>query len=298
MVSERSERDFVDPAMLGRLSRLRMEARFPMSGGVSGHHRSPHRGSSVEFAEYRKYAAGDDVRMLDWKVLARTDRYYLKEFEAETNLRAYLVLDCSASMKFGPVGATKFELARKMIATLAALAIKSGDAVGLHCSGGSGKGEIPARRNPSHLRNLHALLGSMACEGDAALSSELHRVAERVPRRSMILIFSDCFEDAEGLLPALQHLRHRKHDVVVFQMLAREEVEFSFDRPTRFLDLEGAGAILAEPALVRQRYLSSIEEHGERIREGCREFEIEHRRYVTDENMEAALAAFLIERAA
>ncbi len=294
---KRIPHDFLDPKALARLARGQVQARAPMSGNMSGQHRSPHKGSSVEFAEYRKYVPGDDIRMLDWHVYARTDRFYLKEFEADTNLRAYFVLDSSASMSFASGGESKLAYARRMIATLAYLLVQQGDAVGLSCFAEKAVLDIPARRNAAHLRNIFDGLAKLEPRGETAIVSALHKLAERIPQRSLVLVFSDCFTPLEMLLPCFQHLRFRKHDLAIFHLLDRAEINFDFSHPTRFVDLETTSTLLAEPETIRARYFAELHAFLARLKSGCREFKAEYRRVVTDENYEKAIANFLIERA-
>jgi uncharacterized protein (DUF58 family) len=177
------ESQLLDSAVLNRLMHLTLLARSPMEGAVSGLHKSPHRGSSVEFAEYRNYVPGDDIRRLDWRVFARTDRFYMKEYEAETNLRCYFVLDCSGSMKFGEPGGTKLDYGKRLVATLAYIAVHQGDAAGLICSGQKSFFEIPPRRNPAHLKLIFDTLEKSEPRGPTGLMAALHDLAEKVRRR-------------------------------------------------------------------------------------------------------------------
>jgi uncharacterized protein (DUF58 family) len=291
------EHQLLDPLALARLQHLPLHARLPMEGSVSGHHKSPHRGSSVEFAEYRNYVPGDDIRRLDWRVFARTDRFFMKEFEAETNLRCYLVLDCSGSMSFGSTGTTKFDYAKRLAATLGYLAAQQGDATGLFCAGEKAGIEIPPRRNPAHLRLILDALQKAAPRGETTLPSVLHDLAEKVRRRALVVVISDFFCDLEPLLNSFQHLRFQKHDLAVFQLLDRMELDFRFDRPTRFVDLESSFHLVAEPAMIRDEYLRQIHGFLEGLRTGCHEFAADYRRVVTDEPYEKVLGDFLIERA-
>lgn len=296
-MDELAENKFLEPAVLARLMRHFLHARLPMEGNISGHHKSPHRGSSVEFAEYRKYVPGDDVRRLDWRVYGRTDRFYIREFEADTNLRCYMVLDCSASMGYHEHGASKLDYARKLIAALAYLLVQQGDAVGLQCFGDKAVHDVPPRRNPVHLRNIFKVLGQVEPKGETALISTLHDFAEKVKQRALILIFSDFFCDVEALLNCFQHLRFQKHDFAVFHLLARTELEFKFERPVRFLDMESPGSMLAEPAIIRDNYLASVDEYLTRLEQGCNQFNADYRRVVTDLDYEKVLSDFLGERA-
>jgi len=287
----------LDAQMLGRLMHLPLLARHAMEGSVSGHHKSPHRGSSVEFAEYRNYVPGDDIRRLDWRVFARTDRFYMKEFEAETNLRCYLVVDCSGSMKYGKAGATKLDFAKRMAATLGYLAVHQGDAVGLICSAEKAFQEVPARRNPAHLKLVIDTLRNVEPRGETGLLAALHDLAEKVKRRALVVVLSDFFCDLEGLHNCLQHLRFQKHDLALFQLLDRAELEFKFDRPTRFVDLESSFSLVTEPSAVRDEYLRQLWLFLDALREGCHEFNADYHQVVTDESCEKVLADFLVARA-
>ena len=295
--AESQTRAFLDPAVLARLMHLPLAARFAMEGSVSGHHKSPHRGSSVEFAEYRGYAPGDDLRRLDWRVYGRTDRYYMKEFEADTNLRCYLVLDCSASMGFTGKGGSKLDYARRIVGSLAYLTSQQGDAVGLACLGEKKLPELPPRRNPAHLQDVFNIMEKAEPRGTTSLIPALHELAERVRRRALVIIVSDCFCDVEELLGCFRHLRYQKHDLAVFHLMDRMELDFQFDRPIRFMDLESPFSMVTEPAMIRAEYLEQLGSFRERLRTGCNEFNADFRSVVTDESYEKVLADFLGERA-
>ena len=288
---------YLDQAVLARLMTQPVMSRFPMEGTVSGQHKSPHRGSSVEFAEYRNYVPGDDLRRLDWRVLGRTDRYYMKEYEAETNLRCYLVLDCSASMKFTGKHARKFDLARRLAATLAYLIVHQGDAVGLLCVGEKKVFEIPPKRNPAHLQLIFETLDKTEPRGATGLGAALHDLSEKVRRRALVMVFSDFFTDPDEILSCFQHLRFQKHDLVVFHLLDRMELDFQFDRPVRFLDMESTFSLVTEPASIRAEYLHQLHLYLERMKAGCHEFKTDYRQVLTDQDYGNVLADFLVERA-
>jgi uncharacterized protein (DUF58 family) len=287
----------LDSPVLNRLMHLTLMSRSPMEGAVSGLHKSPHRGSSVEFAEYRNYVPGDDIRRLDWRVFARTDRFFMKEYEADTNLRCYFVLDASGSMKFGAAPGGKLAYAKRLIATLAYLTAHQGDAVGLICAGGKAVAEIPPRRNPAHLKLVFELLEKTHARGETGLIGALHDLAERVRRRALVVVVSDFFCDLEPLLNGFQHLRFQKHDLALFQLLDRAELQFQFDRPVRFVDLESSLSIVTEPASVRDEYLRQLRLFLELLRAGCNECGADYRQVVTDQDYERVLADFLVERA-
>jgi uncharacterized protein (DUF58 family) len=292
-----SNSQLLDPAILNRLMAQPLMSRLPMEGTISGQHKSPHRGSSVEFAEYRNYVPGDDIRRLDWRVFGRTDRFYLKEFEAETNLRCYMVLDGSGSMRFGYKNGTKLDYARKLIATLGYLVIHQGDAAGLICARPETVLELPPRRTPTHLQLITDTLTSLEAKGQTNLVAVLHDLAEKIRPRALVCVFSDLFHDPEELLSAFQHLRFKKHDLALFHLLDPAELKFEFDRPVRFVDLESHGSLVTEPALIREQYLAELNRFLTRITTGCREFKADYRRVLTDQPYEKVLADFLVERA-
>jgi uncharacterized protein (DUF58 family) len=291
------ESKWLDSAVLNRLMNLTLLARSPMEGSVTGHHKSPHRGSSIEFAEYRNYVPGDDIRRLDWRVFARSDRFYLKEYEAETNLRCYFVLDCSGSMKFAGAAGSKLDYAKRIAATLAYITSHQGDAVGLVCSGQKTFFEIPPRRQPSHLKLILDTLDKSEPRGATGLIGTLHDLAEKVRRRALVVVISDFFCDLEPLLSAFQHLRFQKHDLALFHLMDRAEMDFQFDRPVRFVDLESSTSIVTEPSSIRDEYLRQLQLFLDQLRGGCHEFGADYRRVITDEGFERVLADFLVERA-
>jgi uncharacterized protein (DUF58 family) len=284
---------WLDSQVLNRLMHLVLMSRSPMEGSVSGLHKSPHRGSSVEFAEYRNYVPGDDIRRLDWRVFARTDRFFLKEYEAETNLRCYFVLDASGSMKFG----AKIVYAKRLIATLAYITAHQGDAAGLVCAQAKSTLEIPPRRNPAHLKVLFETLDDVEARGETGLISALHDLAEKVRRRALVIVVSDFFCDLEPLLNCFQHLRFQKHDLAIFHLLDRAELDFQFDRPVRFVDLESSMSLVTEPSTIRDEYLRQFHLFLDQLRGGCNEFGVDYRQVITDQDYERVLADFLIERA-
>lgn len=296
-MAESKHSTLLEPEVLTRLMAQPLMTRFPMEGTISGHHRSPHRGSSVEFAEYRNYVPGDDLRRLDWRVFGRTDRFYMKEFEAETNLRCYLVLDGSGSMGFEMGHGRKFDMARKMAATLAYLCVHQGDAAGLLCAKEKVTTDIPPKRTPAHIQLILEHVEAEEPKGETGLIQALHDLSEKIRPRGLVIIFSDLFCDTEELLQALQHLRFRKHDVAVFHLLDQAEIDFQFDRPIRFVDLESSQSIVTEPSIIREEYLAQFRKFLHRVKTGCREFKAEYRLVRTDERYEKVLGDFLVERA-
>jgi uncharacterized protein (DUF58 family) len=289
-------RSFLDMGVLSRLAGFPLFARRPMMGSVSGRHPSPHRGSSVEFAEYRKYVPGDDLRRLDWRAYGRSDRFYVKEFEADTNLRCCLVLDTSGSMDFGTVGVTKIEYARRIAGAIGHLAMQQGDAVGLTCVANGIVRNIPPRRNPSHLMAVFDVLEQAKPQSETRLVPVLHELAETVRQRALIIILSDLFVEPEELRSCFQHLRFRRHDVGVFHLLDPQELRFDFRRPMRFLDMEGGPAIFAEPNEIADRYHKAIGGYLERLQQVVNESAVDYHRVSIDEPYEQLLIRFLVGR--
>ncbi len=290
------KRDYLNQKVLERLSTLELHARLPMIGSVSGKHRSPIRGSSLEFAEYRKYVPGDDTRRLDWRAYARNDRYYIKEFEADTNLRLCLIVDTSGSMGFAQNGMSKLDYARRIGGTLAYIAALQGDAVGLYCAGTEFHREIPPRRSATHLSTVLDELGTVEPSGETGLAESLHEIAERVPQRAMVVIISDLFIDPEVVRNCFEHLRFRKHDVAVFHLIEQNELDFEFDRPIRFVDMEGGEPILADPTIIGVQYRQALETYLERMNEVIRSTEIDYHRVCIHEDFGDVLAKFLLGR--
>ena len=287
--------EYIDQRAIARFGGNPMLSQFPMEGSVSGHHKSNHKGSSVEFAEYREYTPGEDPKRMDWRVLARTDRYFLKEFEAETNLRSYHLLDCSASMEFGKPE-TKLEFAKKLIGTLSYAYLNQGDAVGLNLLLSSKNEEIPARRNPSQLQDILHSLGHAKARGMDQVIDRLHEVAESVKSRAQLIVYSDFLDDPKNIADVVHHMRDRKHEVVLFHIMDRQEVEFIFDRPTRFIDLEGGSSILTEPSIIRDEYLKQMRNHLDEIKKICAETQSSHYETITDSPVDEALREFSFER--
>ena len=288
--------EFLDSELLARLGSIPLETRVPMLGNVAGKHRSPHRGSSVEFAEYRKYVPGDDTRRLDWKAFARSDRFYIKEFEADTNLRAYFVVDASGSMKFAGRGMSKIEYANRIAASLAYLLVNQGDSAGLSLCTDKLHLEVPPSRRPAHLQRIFETLGKLEPSGETGLVPALHTIAEKIGQRALVIILSDLFTDPQAFSDALQHLRYRKHDISVFHLMDPLELGFEFDRPHRFVDLEDGTSIVAEPNLIADEYKSALRDFLTAVRAKCHDASADYQLVTTDTPLEPLLREFLTAR--
>ncbi|HEX8296175.1 MAG TPA: DUF58 domain-containing protein [Chthoniobacteraceae bacterium] len=295
MSATSSPRSFLEPAVLSRLMALPLHARQAMLGSVSGKHRSPVRGSSLEFAQYRKYVPGDDTRRLDWRTWGRSDRFYIKEFEADTNLRLCLLIDTSGSMAFGPSKATRLDYAQKLAGTMAYLAAQQGDAVGLW-SLAENAVEIPARRGAAHLGLVLEQMSGIHPVGGTTLLSALHDAAEKIRQRALVVIFSDFFVPPAELKSAIQHLRFRRHDVCAFHLLDQQELDFDFDRPARFTDLEGGEAVLADPSLIARNYREAVRLYLAEMDELVRTTGMDYHRVKMHEPYDEVLVRFLLGR--
>jgi len=284
--------------VLARIASLAVRARHVVEGLMAGLHRSALRGLSVEFAEHRAYAPGDEMRRIDWRLLGRQDRWFVKEYEAETNLRAYLVVDASASMGYRGEGAplSKFGYAATVAASLAHLLLVQRDAVGLAVAGGAGVRLVPPRSRPHHLRALLAELEAAAPEGRAPVGEALAAVAAAQRRRGLFVVVSDLLDEPGELELGLRRLRHRHNDVVVLQVLDRDELELPFRRLTLFRDLEGPEHLVTDPREIRREYRAAVEEHLAAVRRVCRRHGADHALLRSDEPLDRALVRFLARR--
>jgi uncharacterized protein (DUF58 family) len=250
---------FLDPAIIARLGTMELKARTVVEGFLSGLHRSPYKGFSVEFAEYRQYLPGDDLSTLDWKVYARSDRHYVKKFEEETNLECHLLLDVSGSMAYrGAAPMSKMEYASVLAASLAFLMNRQRDATGLIAFDDRIVSRLPAGARPGHLHALLLALEQMKPGQRSDVGRPLHQLAEALLKRSLVVILSDLLDDPEGIIKGLRHLKFRGTDVIVFQVLDPYELTFPFRGASRFHDVESAEEVTAEPTQIRAGYLREL----------------------------------------
>ncbi|MFW6060973.1 MAG: DUF58 domain-containing protein, partial [Phycisphaeraceae bacterium] len=296
---------YLDPAALARLKNMGLAARLVVDGLFAGHHRSPRRGYSVEFAEHREYTLGDDPRHLDWKVLAKRDRLYIKQYEEQTSLRGYILLDASASMGYHHGGAmSKLEYAKYLAATLGQLMLAQHDAFGLIVCGDTVRADIPPRQGRSHMRLVLDQLENTDAQGETNLPRTFHDLAERLKRRALIIVLSDLFDcagptahnPASTLLEALGHLRHRKHEAIVLQMLDPAELTFPFQNIGEIEDMETGNRITADAEALRRHYLDQLNDYLNRLRRGCLSREIGYALADTSEPFDVFLGTYLKRR--
>ncbi len=298
MVARNTQKEhrFIDTKSLMAIRNLELRARAVMEGFWHGLHRSPFHGFSVEFTEYRVYTPGDDLRYLDWKLLARTDRYYLKKFEDETNVRCHLVVDNSRSMQFTSLDYTKADFAGTLAATLACFLNRQGDATGLLLFDEAIRDYLPARNRPGHLRQLMMAL-ERAPEGKGTdLVKPLERIAALIRKRGVVVLISDLLAPIDGLQKELTMLKSAGHELIVFQTLDPAEISFEFDEAMLFRDLETNRDIYVDPAAAREGYSEKLKEHQEKITALCRNLGIDFHVVPTDTRMDLMLLEFLKDR--
>ncbi|MGH9311818.1 MAG: DUF58 domain-containing protein [Vicinamibacterales bacterium] len=289
---------YLDPAVIARLGTMELRARTIVEGFLSGLHRSPYKGFSVEFAEYRQYLPGDDLSTLDWKVYARSDRFYVKKYEEETNVDCHLLVDTSASMGYASKGAvTKLAYGSFLAGALAYLMNRQRDAVGFLAFDDRIVERMPASARPGHLRSVLLALDRLKLGRQSNVSRPLHQLADTIVKRSMAVLISDLLDEPEAVIRGLKHLRFRGTDVIVFHVLDRDELTFPFDRATKFRDLESDAEVLAVPAVVRDEYLKAIQDLCAVYEHELRVAGIDYVRLDTSQPLDFALASYLSSRA-
>lgn len=288
-----------NPTELAHFGKLELVARQLVEGLMMGRHRSPFKGSSVEFVEHREYYPGDELRHIDWRAYGKTGRYYIKEFEDETNLRAYLLVDASGSMAYAGSSLGKFEYARLLAAALTWLLLGQRDSVGLVTFDSGIREQLKPSSSRDIFRRITHVLEETAPGADTSLADVIDATLPTIKRRSLLILISDCFDGLDKLEPTLQRLRHARHEVVIFRIAAPEEVDFPFDRPTQFRDLENVDhRLLVDPARLRKEYLRQYREFSAGLEKLCGTLGIDHRLIKTSDPLQAVVAAWLAERMA
>lgn len=289
---------YLQPETLAKLHGLELRARHIVEGYVSGVHRSPFHGFSIEFAEHREYVPGDDLRYVDWKVFGKTDKFYLKQYEEETNLVCYLLVDCSESMRFKSDDAplSKLEYAQTVAASLAYLILQQQDSVGLATFDNELRSLVRASSNPSHLKQLLYVMEHTSAERKTRTGPIFHDLAERLKKRGVVVILSDLFDDVPTMLAGLKHFRHRRHEVILFHVLDPAELDFPYRNTTLFKGLEQLPDVLTDPRALRQAYLQEFGKFTQSVRKGCRHQHIDYVEMRTDASLEVALSSYLASR--
>jgi len=307
---------YLDPAVVSKLRNMELKARLIVEGYIAGLHRSPYHGFSVEFAEYRQYMQGDNIKTIDWKVYAKTDRTFVKVFEEETNLIATILIDKSGSMGFpsaedlrerakgdngreGPTGdavVDKLTYAGLLAASLSHMMIRQQDAVGLCLFDDRIRTLIPHRSVRKQLFHILSKLESIEAGEKTSISPALHEIAERMKRRGLLVLISDLMDDPERLLSGLKHFRHRRHEVIVFHVLDPREMDLDYRDEVEFEDLESGRRIRMEPTFMREQYSRDVRAWIDRLERGCRNHQIDYNLVTTDTPFDQALTAYLGKR--
>jgi uncharacterized protein (DUF58 family) len=289
---------YLNPQTLASLEGLDLQARLVVEGYVAGMHPSPYHGFSVEFAEHREYVPGDDIRHVDWKVWSKTDKFYLKQYEEETNLLLYLLLDTSESMAYASgKNVSKLRYAQWVAASLGYMVLQQQDAVGLATFDEGVRRYLKPAGQPSHLRELIHVLDATPAGQKSDMSTVFHDLAERFKKRGVVVILSDFFDDVPRILAGLKHFRHRRHEVIVFHVLDPAELEFPFRDTTLFKGLEGMPDVLTEPHALRKAYQAEIGVFLDEMKKGCRMIDIDYVPLRTDWDLDMALSSYLAARA-
>jgi uncharacterized protein (DUF58 family) len=283
---------------LASLQGLELRARLIVEGYVSGVHRSPYHGFSIEFAEHREYVPGDDLRYVDWKVFGKTDKVYLKQYEEETNLVGYMLLDTSESMRYKSDAAplSKLEYAQCIAGSLAYLILQQQDSVGLVTFDKEIRALLRATSNPSHLKQILQVMGESVPERKTNTGPIFHDLAERLKKRGIVLVLSDLFDDVASMLAGLKHFRHRRHEVILFHVLDPAEIDFPFQQVTLFKGLEELPDVLADPRSLRKAYQQEFQAFQKQVRLGCRAQGIDYFEMRTDQSLDVALSSYLAHR--
>ncbi|MCA1684632.1 MAG: DUF58 domain-containing protein [Planctomycetia bacterium] len=289
---------YLNPRTLASLEGLDLQARLVVEGYVAGMHPSPYHGFSVEFAEHREYVPGDDIRHVDWKVWSKTDKFYLKQYEEDTNLLLYLLLDTSESMGYASgKNVSKLQYAQMVAAALGYMVLQQQDSVGLATFDEGVRRYLKPAGQPSHLKELIHLLDATPAWAKSDLGIVFHDLAERFKKRGVVVILSDLFDDVPKIIAGLKHFRHRKHEVIVFHVLDPAELDFPFRDTTLFKGLEGLPDVLTEPHALRRAYQAEIGAFLDELKKGCRMIDIDYVPLRTDWDLDAALSSYLAARA-
>jgi uncharacterized protein (DUF58 family) len=289
---------YLDPLTLAKVRGLELQARLMVEGYLSGMHKSPYHGFSVEFAQHREYVPGDDIRHIDWKVYGRTGRYYLKQYEEETNLVCWLLLDVSESMQYRSGEVSKYDYACMTAAALAYLTLQQQDSVGLVTFDDQVRTFLRPSSQPSHLKDIVKIMNQGPAREKTRLGPLFHDLAERIARRALVVILSDLFDEVKDLLAGFQHLRYNRHEVVVFHILDPAELEFPFQEATLFRGLEQWPELLTDPRSLRRGYLAEMQAFLSELKHGCRGQNIDYVQLTTDSNLAVALSSYLAHRLA
>jgi len=288
--------DLITPETMRKLEQLVVRSRYVSEGAMSGAHKSPLKGQSVEFADRREYTKGDNLRHLDWKVFGRTERYYIRQFEEETSLRVHVIIDASGSMAYGSGELTKYQYACRLAAALGYIVSKQQDSLGLTIYDNEVREMVPARGGTRHLRLFIERLGAHEPKNVTDTGKALHALAEMISRRGLIVLLTDCFDDPEALFNAIAHFRKKMHDVILLQILDPVELELSINSIAEFIDLETDEKLEIDPIAARQAYKEELQKAIDATRQKCAVLNVDYRLVSTGESFEDFVHQYLMER--
>lgn len=289
-------RKYLNPEIVSKLASMDLRARLVVEGFITGLHKSPYHGFSVEFSEHRQYMPGDEIKHVDWKVYGKTDRFYVKQFEEETNLKSYLLVDVSASMGYSSNGISKLQYASYLAGALTYLMIRQRDAVGLILFDEKIRRCLPPRSITTYLDQILKELDQTKSGSKTNISAALHQMAERIKRRGLIILFSDLFDEPREVISGLKHFRHKKHEVILFHILDPFELTFEFKNDSIFKDLETGEEINTQPWHIRREYQNQVEEFIKNYKKVCRENKIDYITLNTKQDYDRALFEYLLKR--
>lgn len=288
---------YLNPDVVARLGSMELRARLVVEGFITGLHRSPFHGFSAEFSEHRQYRPGDEIKHIDWRIYGRSDRFYVKQYEDETNLRCMIAVDASASMNYASDGhISKFKYASYLAAALSYLVLHQRDAAGLALYNTDIMSYLPPRSKMSYVSEILRTLETAQPQSTTSTATALHRLAERLTRRGLVVIISDMFDEPASIIEALRHFRHDSHDVLVMHVMDPREVDFDFSSAAVFKDMETGLELTTQPVQLQRSYRAAVEQFSQEIKRGCFALNIDYARITTDKPFDAALREYLISR--
>ncbi len=288
--------DYLSSSVIKKINNIALRAKLVVEGFIIGLHKSPYHGFSVEFSEHRPYSFGDEIKYIDWKLLAKTDKLYIKQFEEETNLNCHILFDTSASMKYGSNEIKKFDYAQTLCASLSYMMIKQQDAVGLTTFDATINTSIPPKSRPSHLNILLNTLHNSKVQGETKISNVLHSLAESLKKRGLIILISDLFDDQEDVIKGLRHFRYKGHEIIVFHIMDDKEISLDFDESINFIDLEDNEAIKTDPRQIKSAYQKAYSGFCNQYKAECRKNNIDYVPVNTSDSLDKSLIEYLIKR--
>ncbi len=287
---------YLTPEVINKIDNLSLRARLVVEGFIVGMHKSPYHGFSVEFSEHRPYGYGDEIKYIDWKLWGKTDRFYIKQFEEETNLKCHLILDKSSSMNFGSKGMTKFEYSKSLSAAFAYLMIKQQDAIGLTTFDSKINISIPPKSKKSHLNLLLKTLQNSDPGGETNTSILLHALAESISKRGLVILISDLLDNQEEIIKSLRHFKYKGHEVLIFHIIDPKEKDLSYTQNIKFTDLESGENIITDARLIRKQYNKAFDNFCEYYANGCAKNKVDYVQISTEDSLDKSLMQYLIKR--